>query len=244
VLRPIETATPPASAARVPTPVVQRRTVPVARPRLALAPEPAPVVEQPLVETAPAPTAVAPAPGSAAPAPAVLPPPLPAPPPPSLTPATLYRMAEAAMARKDGGESRRRLEELVARFPSDPLADSARYELAERASSAGDRRGAVRLLSAIQGREPSLVEAASFLRCRLAAEQGDDREARGCFERFRTAYPGSGRDPEALAALVQLAWRQDDCAVARLLANEYRRRHPAGPFAAGAARIEGACAGR
>jgi TolA-binding protein len=146
------------------------------------------------------------------------------------------------MARRDAGESRRRLEEVVTRFPSDPLADTARYELAQRALGAGDRTSAVRWLMAIQG--APLAEPASFLRCRVMAEQGDDRGARGCFERFRSAYPSSPRDPDALAALVQLAWRQDDCAEARLLANEYRRRHPGGAFVANAARIEGACAGR
>jgi len=240
VVRSLELAAAPAEVPPEPpaparaTPRVAVRPAPAPRPHLALAPPPAP---------APAPVEVAP-PADAAPpaAPSVAPPPQPPAPAPPVTATLLYWQADAALARRQAGESRRLLEALVARFPADPLADIARYELAQRALGAGDRARALRLLAAIQG--PALAEAASFLRCRLPAEEGDDRAARACFERFRSAYPGSARDPEALAALVMLAWRHDDCAEARLLANEYRRRHPAGIFAGNAARIEGACAGR
>jgi outer membrane protein assembly factor BamD (BamD/ComL family) len=135
---------------------------------------------------------------------------------------------------------------VITRFPADPLADTARYELAQRALGAGDRETAARHLDRIvaQGREAALVEGARFLRCRVAAEEGAGAEARRCLEAFRSSYPLSPRDPDALAALIQLARQREDCAEVKRLAAEYRRRYPRGPFSALAARSEETCGAR
>jgi TolA-binding protein len=161
----------------------------------------------------------------------VQPPPLPPPSQPPaqpIPPAELYRRAETAMSRRDDATARRWLEEIVERYPRDPEAESARFELARDALAAHEPIRAGRWVDELiaDGRDRSLVESARFLKCRLAREGGEAGEARACLERFRTEHPGSARDEEALAALIALAEARGSCDEVRLLVAEHRRLYP------------------
>jgi hypothetical protein len=159
------------------------------------------------------------------------------------SPSAVYRMAEDAMRRRDRAQARRRLEQIVARFPSDRLADTARYELAQLALADGDRAGAARLLETLAqaGRDPQLRESAALARCRLDLEQGAERRAVRCLETFRTSRPASGRDAEALALLIDDASRRGACDDVIRLTADYQRLHPAGPFAREATQRRARC---
>jgi ferric-dicitrate binding protein FerR (iron transport regulator) len=214
------TRTSPAAAASSPA----RPALPVAS-----APASAPMAPEPLPAT-PSPAAMAPAPAAA----------------PPLRAADLYHQAEAAMARRDPATAERRLAEVVTRFPTDPLADTARYDLIEHSLAAGDRSAATRRVKDLltRGREPALLEAAAFLQCRMAFEDHEAGEAGDCLASFRAAHPTSARDGEALVMLVHLAGQAGACQEVRRLAAEHRRRYPATPLPAVVLRIETSCPAR
>jgi ferric-dicitrate binding protein FerR (iron transport regulator) len=165
------------------------------------------------------------------PAPTLQPPP-PAPTPgrpaPAASPAELYHRAEAAMSARDDRAARRWLEEIVARYPRDSEAESARFELARDALASHEPIRAGRWIDELvaEGRDRSLVESARFLKCRVARQAGEASEARACLERFRSGHPGSARDEEALAALVRLAEEQGACDEMRRFVAEHRRLYP------------------
>ncbi|MCC6994469.1 MAG: tetratricopeptide repeat protein [Deltaproteobacteria bacterium] len=155
---------------------------------------------------------------------------------------TTYARAEAAMRDGDLVAARATLLELIRRFPRDPLAAAARYDLARLAFRAGDHSEATRQLDALGSARPSatLAEMASYLRCRVALQAGHSADATRCLSSFRSDHPSSPHDAEALALLAELA--RADCTRARPLLVEYLERYPGGPFASEAIRREARCA--
>ncbi len=155
---------------------------------------------------------------------------------------TTYARAEAAMRDNDLVAARATLLELIRRFPRDPLAAAARYDLARLAVGAGDHAEAARQLDALGSARPSatIAEMASYLRCRVALQAGHSADATRCLTSFRSDHPSSPHDAEALALLAELA--RADCARARPLLVEYLERYPSGPFASEAIRREARCA--
>jgi TolA-binding protein len=144
------------------------------------------------------------------------------------SPAELYRRAEEGMARRDAVAARRSLEEIVARYPREVTADSARFELAREALAEGAtaraRHWAEQLIA--EGHDRSLVDSARLFTCRIAREGGKPEEARTCLETFRAEHPRSVRDQEALATLVRLAEERGACDQARALRAEHTRLYP------------------
>jgi hypothetical protein len=126
----------------------------------------------PAVAAAPR-TAPEPAPGTTPPHPARPAPTAPAAtvvPPAPVTAASLYRLVESALQAGDDGRAHDLLAELVARFPADPAADAARFELALTFEKAGKPDQAFALTEAIlrgRARGP-FVGPARLLRCRVA----------------------------------------------------------------------------
>jgi hypothetical protein len=139
---------------------------------------------------------------------------------------------------KDGDRdgARALLVEVVRRFPDDPLADAALYELARLARAGGDDAGAAAFLDELlaRDRDPALREPARYLRCRIEVDAARADAAAACLAAFRRDFPRSPHDAEVLALLVGYAHARGDCAAAAPLAREYLRRHPGGPFADGA----------
>ncbi|HXI57834.1 MAG TPA: tetratricopeptide repeat protein, partial [Polyangia bacterium] len=171
----------------------------------------------------------------------LVPRPVPPPQPPSAE--RIYREAEAAMHRRDTAGAQRALEDVVALGGGSPLADVARYELAQLAVRAGNQASAAQWLDALlaSDREPALREPARFLRCEVQVRSGDAVDARRCLESFRARFPDSSRDATALGWLVRLAPSPPQCPPLRSLVDEYLRRYPTGPDAALAARRRAAC---
>jgi TolA-binding protein len=210
-----------------------------------LAPRPTPPLEPIPAPVAPIRATPPPVAAPASPPPAVSPPTL-APSPPAVRPPSasdLYEVAEASMARGDRNETRQRLQDVIARHPNDTLADLAHQELAQLALRGGDFAGAAREVAEIiaRGRDPAVVEAAHYLRCRILLERGGDEGVR-CLERFRAERPMSARDAEALIELVARASQVGRCAQAKPLAAEYLERYPSGSFRKEAQRAQGRCA--
>jgi FecR protein len=193
-----------------------------------------------VVAPAPAPSATPAAPGAPTATPA--PPPAVAPPSPA-APETLYQRAEQAMRQRDWSTARRQLAELIALRTGHPLEDVARYELAQLALRAGDRRQAVALLEDLlrSDREPALRQPAWLLRCELHLQAHERPHGRRCLERFRSTYPDSPHDEAALGLLVETLATEPACEGAPELAREYLQRHPAGPRAEDARRLQAKC---
>lgn len=157
----------------------------------------------------------------------------------------VYLRAEAAMRRHDDVAAGRVLEELVGRYPDDPLVEVARYELAQLAFSRHEWRSAAAGFQVVAstGRDPALREAAAFSRCDVeqteeqAQEQTEKHQVDSgtCWTDFRKSHPGSSRDADALAILIARASLRGDCKTVMALTDEYARLHPTGPFAAEAA---------
>jgi hypothetical protein len=152
------------------------------------------------------------------------------------------------MRRHDRPGARRLLARVVAQFPSDRLAELARYELAQLAISEGDRQAATRALETLgsSGRDPALRRAAAFARCRLdlgsGASAAQEEAGLRCLERFRAAYPDSAEDAEVLALSIAHASQRGRCDMVARLTAEYARRYPTGAFAAEASRRKHLCA--
>ena len=169
--------------------------------------------------------------GAETPAPGVQPPPLAEPSlrsAPEPSPSELYRRAEESMSRRDDPAARRWLEEIIARYPRESEAESARFELARDALDRDEPIRANRWIDELiaEGRDRSLVASARFLKCRLARQVGEASEAQSCLERFRSEQPGSARDEEALALLIRLGEEHGACGDLRLLMAEHRRLYP------------------
>jgi ferric-dicitrate binding protein FerR (iron transport regulator) len=226
----------PAPAApdlELPAPVAVDPSLPPLPP-LPPGPPAAPLTQPPVSRPSPPPSQTAPAP-----APATPPPMAPAPP----AAEAVYQRAEQAMRRRDWPAARRQLAEVVALRGGHPLEDVARYELAQLALRAGDRGQAVALLEDLlrNDREPALRQPAWLLRCELHLQGGERPQGRRCLERFRTTYPYSPHDEPALGLLVETLAADDACAGAAEIAAEYLQRHPAGPRAEDARRLQARC---
>jgi outer membrane protein assembly factor BamD (BamD/ComL family) len=161
----------------------------------------------------------------------------------SPAPETLYQRAEQAMRQRDWSTARRQLAELIALRTGHPLEDVARYELAQLALRAGDRRQAVALLEDLlrSDREPALRQPAWLLRCELHLQAHERAHSRRCLERFRSTYPYSPHDEAALGLLVETLAPEPACEGATEIATEYLQRHPEGPHAEDARRLQARC---
>jgi predicted Zn-dependent protease len=198
----------------------------VAAPRPPLPPGDDAVASRPLDAVAPPPhDAAAPPPLDAAAEP-------PAATPPVETADDVYARAEAAMRAGDRPTACALLTELVRRFPTHALADSALYELARLAAAEQPERAHAYLDQLLaRGIDPTLLEPARFLRCRLELDAGREAPAARCLDAFRRDFPSSSHDAEALAQLIGLAQARFDCRTTQSRIDEYLRRYPAGPFA-------------
>ena len=232
-----------AAVAATPAPPMPEREWPApvaAEPAEPAGPPAVPPSSPPVSRPAPAPQ-TAPAPAVAASPPIAPPPPI-APAPPAAE--ALYQRAEQAMRRRDWTTARRQLAEVVALRGGHPLEDVARYELAQLALRAGDRYQAVALLEDLlrNDREPALRQPAWLLRCELHLQVGERPQGRRCLERFRATYPYSPHDEPALGLLVETLSADIPCAGAAEIAAEYLQRHPEGPRAEDARRLQARCA--
>jgi ferric-dicitrate binding protein FerR (iron transport regulator)/TolA-binding protein len=239
--RPVRLAAPAAAVPATPAPTTSDLELPA--PVAVDPPEPP---AAPLTRSPAAPLTQLPAPrpalsSQAAPTPAPATPPPIAPAPPGAE--ALYQRAEQAMRRRDWATARRQLAELVALRGGHPLEDVARYELAQLALRAGDRGQAVALLEDLlrNDREPALRQPAWLLRCELHLQAGERPQGRRCLERFRATYPYTPHDEPALGLLVETLAADGACAGAAEIAAEYLQRHPDGPRAEDARRLQARC---
>lgn len=158
-------------------------------------------------------------PATPAPAPA----PAPAPPP---TADDLYAAAERALGAGNLAEADRVLGRLVVEFPRSSLVDQALYERARIAYQQRKWATARRHLDQLAAvPRTTLAEPGQYLACRIAV-QAKDGEAIGCLNDYRTAFPRSPHDLEALALIVQLTHASGGCAGAAIRIDELVRTHP------------------
>lgn len=232
---------PPPAPQPSPADVPPSPPVEVPRPAPAGMREPAPPAPPPV----PAPIADS-AERTPPPQPAAPPQPAFAPPPVQVTPSSLYRQAERALQRGDESGAHKTLAEIISRFPGDPMADAARFELALLLQKAGKRRQALALADELghDGREGPFVEPARFLRCRLEAERHQRAAALSCLAHYIEAHPSSPHHGQALQLSIELHHGGGDCAKTSELADRYLASHPRGPFAARAKELKGACAAK
>lgn len=243
-----------AIAAAAPAPIVTPIVTPEPAPLAPLTPRhvvhaqpsaPSPIVERAPETPRPAPTPTfaidepAAAPTHAATvtaAPAPTPPPAPAPaarvvkaPPPDAD--ALYAAAERALAARDPAAADRDLAQLVAQFPASSLLDQAYYERARIAFDRGAWSAAQRDLDKLaQLPQSPLAEPGAYLGCRIAVAANDGAAA-DCFAAYRTHYPSSPHDREALAAIVELAFHAGGCERAKPHVAELVARYPTSPIA-------------
>jgi TolA-binding protein len=163
------------------------------------------------------------------------------PPAAPVTASSLYRQAEAALQRGEVARGQQLLSDLVLRFPDDPTADAARFELALNYQKAGKRDQALALADELVrgGREGPFVEPARFLRCRLDVERAE--KASACLQRFAEDYPRSPHHAQALQMLIEIEVTAGHCAQAADLAKRYLALHPHGAFAAQAEKVRSDC---
>jgi TolA-binding protein len=154
------------------------------------------------------------------------------PPKPRATPDELYRSAEQALASRDSKAADRFLATLVADYPASSLVDQALYERAriayqQRAWTVA--RGHLERLAAIS--DTRLAEPGHYLRCRIAVETRDQNAA-ACFTEYRTRFPRSPHDLEAVGFLAQHAYAKGGCARAAALVGELASAYPRTTLAA------------
>jgi TolA-binding protein len=154
---------------------------------------------------------------------------------------SLYREADEALASGDRDRARAALLAVVTEFPADPLADTARYELATLVHAASEHDAALRYLDGIDDRD--LSEPVDYLRCRVLVARGAGAAAR-CLQEFRSHYPQSAHDAAALYLLADLHCAAGAGAAARPLLAAYVQRYSTGPAAAAARTRLDRCAAR
>ena len=149
------------------------------------------------------------------------------------TAAGLYAAAEAALGAGDHREAERIWRHLTDAFPTSREATIALYDLANLVRNTAPVQ-ALRDLEKFRAARPpaALREPASYLACRLRVDTHELAAAATCFAEFRGAFPRSTHDAEVLAWLAGRAEETAGCTGARVLAAEYVRTYPAGPFAA------------
>jgi ferric-dicitrate binding protein FerR (iron transport regulator) len=198
------------------------KTLPPSLPQVPAGPAPTRAEARPPTPHVPAPVE-APPPAVLAPAPT---------PAPAMSAAEIYRLAEAAMARADEVEARRRLEEVAALATAGPLANLARYELAQRALASGDHAHARRLVEGLAQVGGALAESVHLLACEIELGAGNRAAARACYERFRQRFPDGAHALEALSGLIRLMPSAEDCGAGLALLRGYLAAAPAGALAA------------
>jgi TolA-binding protein len=114
---------------------------------------------------------------------------------PVLTAQVLYKRADAARLAGRQAEAAADFERLLRRFPADPRAGLAAYELGRiRLGSLHDPRGAADAFGAVVARgEGPFREDAEASRVEALAELGDDPACRRARDAFRARYPTSPR---------------------------------------------------
>jgi TolA-binding protein len=147
----------------------------------------------------------------------------------------IYRDAEKALTTGNAAEAKRLLQDLVAKYPGDPLIAPATYELGRLAFAANDYRHARQQLRAVRDSAKPAArpfrDAAAFLLCRCEVDSGQREAARECLERFRASFPESPHHGTALALLAILHAEAKNCVLATPLIDEYLRGFPAGTHA-------------
>jgi hypothetical protein len=161
------------------------------------------------------------------PAPKAIRPPAPEP-APAETADDVYRRAEAALAEGREDDARSILEDLIARFAGDPLADMAYYELARIAYDRGELASAhASLIRLLERRpEPNVAESGLRLLCRIDLETERYDAADTCWRSFLERHPSSVHAPEALASQIALALHFRDCPRVHALAAALEAAHP------------------
>jgi tetratricopeptide (TPR) repeat protein len=139
---------------------------------------------------------------------------------------SLYRRAEQSLAAQRIEEAVTRLEDLIARFPDDPLVHSALYELARIDHQQGDlERAHGRLIRLLEKRR-DFTEPGQRLLCEIDVETRRFDDANACWRSFRERFPSSVHDAEALASLIALAQVWNDCTRVKALAEEFLSKYP------------------
>jgi outer membrane protein assembly factor BamD (BamD/ComL family) len=152
--------------------------------------------------------------------------------PPRPTADELYRAAEAALAVNDLAAADRALAALVADHPASALLDQALYERARIAYQRHAWSAARRHLAQLAAiPNTSFAEPGHYLRCRIAVQTGEATAA-ACLAGYRTAFPRSPHDLDALALLVQLAHARAGCPGAENLIDELAQSYPRTTLAA------------
>ena len=246
------TAVAATATATVPAPIVtpiEPPPAPEAAPPSVVEPPPAPEAAPPSVvepphhvehATPPRPLQIAPTPAEAT-EPAPLPPAAPTPPAPTPAPAHvkqppldadgLYGEAERALAARDPVTAERDLAKLISEFPTSSLLDQAYFERARIAFDRGRWAIARHDLDKLAEIPTSpLAEPGAYLGCRIAVA-AHDGGAIGCFTDYRTRYPQSPHDREALAAIVELAFKAGACVQAKPHIDELVARYPTSELA-------------
>jgi TolA-binding protein len=139
----------------------------------------------------------------------------------------LYKAADEAIAHGDPATAERTLSELLARMPQSPLADEARYERARLAFDRQDWPTVRKLVADVKPTSP-LREPAAYLGCRAAREIGLI-EARACLSEYLTAFPKAPHALDALAQLVDIAFRMGGCDAITIPLAQLRAASPTAP---------------
>lgn len=149
---------------------------------------------------------------------------------------TLYRTAEAALARRDLDAADVALARIIVGQPTSRLLDQALYERARIAYQRHAWQDARRQLDALAAiPQTPLAEPGRYLGCRIVIEsmQADKTGDPGgratgirCLTDYRAAYPRSPHDLDVLGLLIQLVHADGGCASARSLIGELVRSHP------------------
>jgi tol-pal system protein YbgF len=115
----------------------------------------------------------------------------------------LYTVAMGQLQTGGLTAARMGFEDIVTRFPNDPLAPDARYQLADILAQEGDREGAVAAFLEIQEYHPSAqrVPDALYRAGQIQLDLGNRDDARDLFNRVVNTYPESGAASLARDAL-------------------------------------------
>lgn len=161
-----------------------------------------------------------------------------------MTASTLYRTAEEALRQRDPRKARVFLQRILRTYPENPLADSARYELALLLLRSGKKTEAEAVLSKVGASNIDSTRfkgPAHYLRCRIQEESGAKEKAMACFRAFRDTFPSSPHDQQALQTLIHLSWSAKGCKGALGLISDYLALYPEDAFAKEARRLRGSC---
>jgi TolA-binding protein len=148
---------------------------------------------------------------------------------------SLYRSAEEELATGRVDRGKELLKQIVAGYPSDLLVGPAIYELGRIAFAAKDFAQARNEFERVRASRHSAVarfqEPAAFLICKSELELGHRSATNRCFEQYRADFPDSPHAADALALLASQTYRDQGCAQATPLFDEYLARFAGGSYA-------------